>query len=163
MVTILNLLELANPQLRRHFPNHPLASTTFNFGPSTCTFPHKDLRNLRFGLCSITSLGQYDHVKGGHIVFWELKMVVQFPPYSTIFMPSATITHSNTRIKKSETRLSITQYSSAGLFSWFAYGNGPKGDSKTSLMSWWNRPVHLFGKMWDVLRHAGVKPEVDID
>lgn len=156
-VTVLNLLELGNPGLRRHFQNHPLASTTFNFGPRTCTIPHKDLRNLSFGWCSVTSLGNYDPTKGGHLVLWDLKLIVEFPPYSTIFLPSAIVMHSNTRIQAHETRLSITQYSSAGLFSWFAYENGPKGKAKQSGTWWWDRPRHLFSKLEDVLRQAGAR------
>lgn len=159
MVSVLNLLELQNPWLRRHFPNHPFASTTFNFGPKTCTLPHKDLKNLSWGLCSITSLGSYNPKKGGHLILWDLRIIVEFSPYASILIPSAIITHSNTRIKKNETRMSITQYSSAGLFSWFAYGNGPKGGSKLSRVWWWNNPMHLFGKMWDILRQVNFPPK----
>ena len=152
--TALNLLELANPWLKRHFDGHPLASTTFNFGPRVCTIPHKDLKNVSWGWCSVTSLGNYDPTKGGHLVLWELKLAVEFPPYSTIFLPSAIITHSNTEIGKEETRLTVTQYTSAGLFSWLAHGNGPKGDRKESEMDWWNRPRHRFSTLKDLLRQA---------
>ena len=148
--TIFNLLEVRNPGLRRHFPGHPLAGMTFNLGPRTRTIPHKDLKNLSWGWCSVTSLGSYDYTKGGHIIFWDLKLIIEFPPYSTIFLPSALVVHSNTEIEEDETRMSITHYSSAGLFSWFAYGNGPKGGKKESEMFWWNHPRHMFSKLEDL-------------
>jgi len=156
-VTCLNVLEHGDRSLKRHFEGHPLASTTFNFGPRTCTLPHKDLKNLSWGWCSVTSLGSYDHTKGGHLVLWDLKLVIQFPPYSTIFLPSAILMHSNTSIGEHETRLSITQYTSAGLFSWLAYGHGPKGDSKESTFWWWKRPRHMFSRLDDLLKSAQSK------
>ena len=144
--TVLNLFEADN-NVRRHHPNHPLACTTFNFGPRTCTFPHKDLKNLSWGWCSVTSMGDYDYTQGGHLVLWDLKLAVEFPPYSTILIPSAIILHSNTSIGPEEERLTVTQDSSAGLFAWNAYGNVPKKKSTGSPASWWKRPVHMFSKL----------------
>lgn len=152
-LSILNLLELGNKGIKRHYKNHPLAGMTFNFGPKTCTLPHKDLKNLSWGWCSVTSLGNYDPTKGGHLVLWDLRMIVEFPPYSTIFLPSAIVMHSNTGVREDETRLTLTQYCSAGLFSWVAYGNGPKGKLKKSGMFWWDNPRHYFSKMQDLIKN----------
>ena len=149
----LDLLEAMNPDVRRHFPDHPLASTTFNFGPRTITFPHKDLKNLSWGLCSVTSLGSYDPKKGGHLVLWDLGIAVEFPPYSTILLPSAIILHSNTSIGEDETRMTITQYSSAGLFAWRAYGYMPKGVS-TQATTWWKHPKHMFSRVWELTQRV---------
>ena len=132
-----------------------MASTTFNFGPKTCTFPHKDLKNLSWGWCSITSLGSYDPTRGGHLVLWDLKVLVEFPPYSTILIPSAIMMHSNTSIGEDETRLTITQYSSSGLFAWAAYGNVPKKKAK-KVMAWWERPMHMFSKLDELVRRVGL-------
>lgn len=151
---VLNLFELENPTVMRHHPGHPLASTTFNLGPKTCTFPHKDLKNLSWGWCSVTSLGNYDHTKGGHLVLWDLKLAIEFPPYSTILIPSAILMHSNTAIGADEERLTITQYSSAGLFAWQAYGNKPKGKSSKSPLFWWKKPLHMFSKMGELVARA---------
>ena len=150
--TVLNLFEIENPGVKRHFPGHPMACTTFNFGPRTETFPHKDLKNLSWGLCSVTSLGAYDPTEGGHIL-WDLGIAVEFPPYSTILLPSAIILHSNTAIGDEETRLSITQYTSAGLFSWKAHGHIPKGLS-TQADPWWTQPQHMFSTVEELrMRH----------
>ena len=108
--TILNIFKVQNDGVRRHFPGHPFASTTFNLGPVVTTFPHKDMKNLSWGWCAITSFGDYDPKKGGHLVLWDLKVVLEFPPYSTIFIPSAIVMHSNTTVAEGETRYSVTQY-----------------------------------------------------
>ena len=123
---------------------------SFNFGPQVCTVPHKDYKNLSWGWCSITSLGAYDDKKGGHIVLWDLGIAVEFPPHSTIFIPSAIIEHSNTRIGPSETRMSVTQYNSAGLFRWIAYDFMPKRKAQLlgiAPLTWWLKPRHMFSKV----------------
>ncbi|KAL0567979.1 hypothetical protein V5O48_014013 [Marasmius crinis-equi] len=60
--------------------------------------PHRDSKNLAFGWCAITVLGNYNWTKGGHLVLWDLKMVIEFPPGSTIYIPSALVCHFNTSI-----------------------------------------------------------------
>lgn len=111
-----------HPTLRRNFVNSIFACATFNFGPVTCTFDHTDPANLPFGWCAITALGKFDPVQGGHLVLWDLKLVIEFPPGSTIIIPSATLRHSNIAIQKGETRYSFTQYTSGGLFRWVDQG-----------------------------------------
>ncbi|KAG6905458.1 hypothetical protein DXG01_002553, partial [Tephrocybe rancida] len=81
-----------------------------------------DTANLPFGLCAVTALGNFDATKGGHLVLWDLGLVIEFPPSSTILIPSAVIEHSNIPIQEHETRYSFTQYSSGGLFQWAEYG-----------------------------------------
>ncbi|KAH0833791.1 hypothetical protein J3R83DRAFT_10938 [Lanmaoa asiatica] len=97
-------------------------SSAFNLGPQTVCKPHKDFRNLSFGLCAITALGSFDPVKGGHLVLEELGLVVEFPPGSTVLIPSAFITHSNLKIGKDERRYSFTQYASGCIFSYVENG-----------------------------------------
>jgi hypothetical protein len=135
--------------LRRPFEGSPFGTITFNFGPKACTIPHKDYKNLSWGWCSITTLGDYDPRKGGHLVLWGLGIAIEFPPHSTIFIPSAIIEHSNTEIQPGETRMSITQYNSAGLFRWAAYGCAPKGRAEKAgvePLPWWSDPKHMFSK-----------------
>ncbi|KAF8197638.1 hypothetical protein K438DRAFT_1967188 [Mycena galopus ATCC 62051] len=92
------------------------AAITFNFGPRTVTYPHLDFANLAWGWCAITALGNFDPDKGGHLILWDLKLIIRFPPGSTILIPSALMRHSNTSIQTHETRFSFTQYTSAGIF-----------------------------------------------
>lgn len=110
------------PLLKRNFSRSVFPCATVNFGPHTCCYPHRDSNNLPFGLCSVTALGSYDHKLGGHLVLWDLKVVIEFPPGSTILIPSATLCHSNTPIQQDETRYSFTQYAAGGLFRWVEHG-----------------------------------------
>jgi hypothetical protein len=112
----------SNPNLKRNFHKSPWPAATFNFGPWTITFPHTDPGNLAFGWCSIMALGMFNFRRGGQIILWDLGLVIDFPPGSTILIPSAVIRHSNTSIQASETRYSFTQYAAGGLFRWVRNG-----------------------------------------
>ncbi|SJK97306.1 uncharacterized protein ARMOST_00558 [Armillaria ostoyae] len=114
------------PSLHRNWTRSLFASAMFNLGPATSTLCHKDYLNSTLGVCAIYCDGNFDYTRGGHLILWDLKLVIQFPPGSTIFIPSALFEHSNTVIQPGETRISFTQYSVAGLFQWV--GNGGKTD-----------------------------------
>ena len=134
----------ATPHIRYPYDGHPFAALTFNIGPAACTRPHKDMMNLSWGWCAVTSLGSFDHTKGGHLVLWDFKLAVEFPPHSTIFIPSAVLTHSNTNISPTERRSSVTQYNSSGLFRWAAFGHSLQGKRGRSGKGWWDEPTHMF-------------------
>ena len=149
--TILARLEAENPTLRRPFPGSAFGTLSFNFGPDVCTHPHKDFKNLSWGWCAVTSFGVYDHVKGGHLILWDLGIAVEFPPHATIFIPSAIVEHSNTAIQPGETRSTITQYSSAGLFRWVAYGFLPKWVAEEFEVEpelWWAKAKNMFSRIY---------------
>ncbi|KAJ7496059.1 hypothetical protein B0H11DRAFT_1716026, partial [Mycena galericulata] len=116
----MRLLHTAAPYLRRLFPEalSVFAACTFNFGPTTITIPHVDAANLAWGWCCITALGYFDPDLGGHLILWDLNLVIRFPPGSTLMIPSALLRHSNVAIQQGETRYSFTQYSAGGLFRW---------------------------------------------
>ncbi len=81
-----------------------------------------DSANFPFGWCTITALGHSNARRGSHLVLWDLKLVIDFLPGSTILIPSAILRHSNTTIAKGERRYSFTQYTAGGLFRWVDYG-----------------------------------------
>ncbi|KAJ7025053.1 hypothetical protein C8F04DRAFT_1269659 [Mycena alexandri] len=110
--------------LRRNFNRRfsVFAAATFNFGPATVTFPHIDALNLAWGWCAITALGFFNPDVGGHLVLWDLRLIIRFPPGSTILIPSAILRHSNVTIAAGERRYSFTQYTAAGLFRWVDNG-----------------------------------------
>ena len=122
METIDRLIEWRPTEIRRNYEGTAFASVTINFGPRTVSVPHRDWANLSWGWCSICSLGNFNPTKGGHLVLWDLKLVVQFPPGSSITIPSAMVQHSNTPIGLGETRYSVAQFNSAGLFRWVDNG-----------------------------------------
>jgi hypothetical protein len=117
-INMLEALHKDDPSLEQTFRGSIFAGTTYNLGPRTVCFKHKDSRNLAFGMCAITALGNFDHKKGGHLVLWECGLVVEFPPGATILIPSATITHCNVEVAKNERRYSFTQYTAGALFRW---------------------------------------------
>ncbi|KAJ7279786.1 hypothetical protein C8J57DRAFT_1058650, partial [Mycena rebaudengoi] len=111
------------PHLKRPFLNGIWSACTFNLGPKTCARGHRDFANLAFGWCVITALGKFDYTKGGHLILWDCKLIIEFPPGSTILIPSAAIFHSNlTLASPGETRFSFTQYTAGGIFRWVERG-----------------------------------------
>ena len=119
--------------LHHNFLDRAWAAATVNFGPRTTCFKHKDFNNLAFGWCAITSLGNFDPSRGGHLILWELGLVITFPAGATVLIPSACISHSNTAVRPDETRYSFTQYSAGGLFRWVERGFQRKEDFFASL------------------------------
>ncbi|KAF7791983.1 hypothetical protein EIP86_003010 [Pleurotus ostreatoroseus] len=110
------------PDLKRNFPRSVFAAATVNFPPDAFCYLHTDHGNRAVGWCAITAGGNYDYRKGGHLVLPQLKLIIEFPPGSTILIPSATLTHGNTSIGRHESRFSFAQYSSGGLFRYVSYG-----------------------------------------
>ncbi|KAF8202001.1 hypothetical protein K438DRAFT_1821058 [Mycena galopus ATCC 62051] len=110
------------PKLYNVYEKALFAACTFNFGPQAITRPHLDFGNLAWGWCAITALGWFDPDLGGHLILWDLRLVVRFPPGSTVFIPSAIIRHSNVPIRPHEIRSSFTQYTAGGLFRWIRNG-----------------------------------------
>ncbi|KAL0568486.1 hypothetical protein V5O48_013497 [Marasmius crinis-equi] len=121
-VRIMSLLFQQQTGLDLPFENCIFAGFTVNFGPRTICLPHRDSKNLVFGWCAITALGNYDYTQGGHLVLWDLKKVIEFPPGCTIFLPSAVLCHFNTPIADHETQYSFTMYTSGGIFRWVKHG-----------------------------------------
>ncbi|KAJ7304809.1 hypothetical protein DFH08DRAFT_721413 [Mycena albidolilacea] len=115
-------LESERSILRWNFVKTVFAACTFNFGPQAITRSHLDFANLSWGWCAVTALGWFDPDLGGHLILWDLRLVIRFPPGSTIFIPSALIRHSNVPIRPHEIRSSFTQYTAGGLFRWIRNG-----------------------------------------
>jgi len=121
------------------------AAATFNLGPSVSTELHYDSQNFGPGLCVISSFGQYDYKKGGHLILWEMGVVVEFPPYSTILIPSAVIKHGNIAVADGEERMSITQYTAGALVRWAARGfKSVKVHCGTKLLKAVDCPMSMF-------------------
>ncbi|KAK0448256.1 uncharacterized protein EV420DRAFT_1275821, partial [Desarmillaria tabescens] len=113
-----------HPHLRATFPPDVsvFAGAHFNMGPQTVTVSHYDTKNLGWGMCIVYVDGGFNHKQGGHLILWDLKLVIEFPAGTCIMLPSALIEHSNVPIQPDENRISFTQYSVAGLFRWVSNG-----------------------------------------
>lgn len=83
-------------------------SSEMKRGPRTCCHPHQDQANLSFGWFAVTAMGNYDFTKGGHLVLWDLKLAIEFPPGTTMLFPSTILLHSNTEIGLEEDHYSMT-------------------------------------------------------
>ncbi|KAF8185871.1 hypothetical protein K438DRAFT_1596769 [Mycena galopus ATCC 62051] len=116
------LLRGWKPSLRPNFVSSVFAACTFNFGLRAICAPHLDFANLAWGWYAITALGNFDPDFGGHLILWDLGLVIRFPPGSTILIPSALIRHSNVPIRAYEQRSSFVQYTVGGLFRWVHNG-----------------------------------------
>ncbi|KAJ8092969.1 hypothetical protein PM082_011289 [Marasmius tenuissimus] len=114
-------LRVDNPALEDPLPGCCFSACNLNMGRAV-TLRHTDFLNLLFGQCAVLSLGTFDYEKGGHLVLWDLGLVIEFPPGSMILLPSALIEHSNVSIAGDERRSSITFYSASGLFRWVTNG-----------------------------------------
>ncbi|KAF7969169.1 hypothetical protein HWV62_28176 [Athelia sp. TMB] len=104
--------------LRWNFNSSIFPCATINFGPQTVCYDHIDNGNAAAGWCDIFSMGDYNPQTGGHLVLFDIKKIVVFPPGSHILLPSSIMRHGNTPIGVGETRLGFTQYAAGGLFRW---------------------------------------------
>ena len=155
--------------LRRNFPRSVWACVTINFGPRTVTYKHRDFGNLSFGWCAITALGDFNPDRGGDLVLWECKLIIRFPPGSTILIPSAILRHSNTRIGKGERRYSVTQYTAGAIFRWVEHGfqldekyyaslsRAERAQDRQTAASRWRRGRVMFSKLSDLVATAEKK------
>ncbi|EIW51293.1 uncharacterized protein TRAVEDRAFT_54687 [Trametes versicolor FP-101664 SS1] len=54
-----------DPSLRRNFERNVFANATFNLGPRTVAYKHRDNLNLPWGWCAITAIGSFNPHEGG--------------------------------------------------------------------------------------------------
>ncbi|KAJ6456532.1 hypothetical protein C8R45DRAFT_844872 [Mycena sanguinolenta] len=112
------LLSGWKPSIRPNFVGSVFAAYTFNFCPHAICAPHLDFANLAWGWCAITALGDFDPDVSGHLILWDLRLIIHFPPGSTILLPSAIVRHSNVPIHGHKRRCSFVQYTASSLFRW---------------------------------------------
>ncbi|KAK7040635.1 hypothetical protein R3P38DRAFT_2513428 [Favolaschia claudopus] len=137
------------PNLRRLFPLSVFSCAAFNFATNVWSFKHRDVCNLPYGWCAIQSMGNFDATKGGHLILWDLKMVVEFPAGALILVPSATIAHSNIPVQDGDERVSFTQFTAGNLFR-FTDNNG-RTDKKFSEEDpeGYSRALEQRGSRWE--------------
>jgi hypothetical protein len=100
----------------------PFSSFTLNVDKSCICDYHVDGDNCVCGLCLISPYGSFDYKAGGHLVLHELGLILELPPGSIAFIPSALITHHNIPIAPGETRQAFTAYTPARMFQWVENG-----------------------------------------
>ncbi|KAJ7040104.1 hypothetical protein C8F04DRAFT_889615, partial [Mycena alexandri] len=58
---------------------------------------------------ALTALGNFDHQRGGHLIFWDLGRILEFPPGATILLPPL-LRYTVADIQEGETRYTLAQY-----------------------------------------------------
>ncbi|KAJ7818941.1 hypothetical protein B0H13DRAFT_1921973 [Mycena leptocephala] len=139
-----------HPHLRRPFPHSTFFTANFNFGRNVWTFKHRDVLNLAFGWCAIQALGRFDATKGGHLVLWDLRLVIEFPAGALILVPSATIAHSNVPVSDDEERTSFTQYSPGGVFRYVDNGFRTVNELAEADPAEYERLMELKERRWEM-------------
>ncbi|KAJ7664161.1 hypothetical protein B0H17DRAFT_1211427 [Mycena rosella] len=94
----LNLFDFYVDCMRVFYKHYPHLHRPFNLGPWTCALGHRDYTNL------------------------DCKLIIEFPPGTTILILSAAIFHSNIPISDNERCDSFTQYTAGGPFQWIENG-----------------------------------------
>ncbi len=115
-------LQQNQPELQLPIPGSIFSAISLNLGHQVVAELHKDFKNLAYGLCHICALGNFDAELSGHLILWELDLLIEFPPGSSILITSALISHGNTELQVGEERYSVIQYTAGGLFRWVEYG-----------------------------------------
>ncbi|KAJ3567918.1 hypothetical protein NP233_g6052 [Leucocoprinus birnbaumii] len=118
-----NLLALLNHsgELAPNSYSSSFPTLTVNFDNVVC-HKHLDDQNYPYSLCSIQPLGPFNPDEGGHLILWDMKRIIRFPPHTTILIPSALLMHSNVAIPEGQQRASIIQYAPAELFRYVENG-----------------------------------------
>lgn len=76
---------------------------------------HRDCTNVYCLLEASACTGEFNSKTGGHLILYELGIILEFPPGSIIAFPPALITHANVSIAPSETRSSVALYTMMNL------------------------------------------------
>ncbi|TFK58582.1 hypothetical protein BDN72DRAFT_781910, partial [Pluteus cervinus] len=105
--------------LQRNFEDSIFPATSFN----SVSVDHTDVSNVGYGLCALASIGSFDSHKGGHLILFDMGLMLEFPPGSVALLPSGILRHGNTTIQDGEERYSIAQYCAGGLVRWVKYGH----------------------------------------
>ncbi|KAK7031675.1 hypothetical protein R3P38DRAFT_2521990 [Favolaschia claudopus] len=75
----------------------------------------------------LTTFGNYDPSRGGHIILWDLGWVLTFAPGDSILIPPGLIRYSFVAIQPGETRYSMLQWAGSGIRRFFE--NGERDDT----------------------------------
>ncbi|KAJ7661510.1 hypothetical protein DFH06DRAFT_988371, partial [Mycena polygramma] len=110
------------------------SAVTFEFGGPHRQAPGGVPDRYEAGSWAIlTALGKYGYMHGGHIILWDLGLVVSFPPGATILLPPSIIRYSFVKVRAGEHRYAVLQWAGAGIFRW--YTNGKRSDLEFAVNS----------------------------
>ncbi|KIK58913.1 hypothetical protein GYMLUDRAFT_170450, partial [Collybiopsis luxurians FD-317 M1] len=115
------------------------------------TKTHNDLLNVFFAMCVIWCCGPFNHTQGGHIILWELGIVVEFPAGCGFIFPSAMISHGNIPISSNECCHSIAFFTAAGNLHYYCNGFTTDKVFKERVSKWQLQTVQSYRKeLWNI-------------
>jgi len=96
---------------------------------------------------------------GGHVILWELKMIVEVAPGDLIYLPSGCITHGNIPLAtETEVRYSMTWYTSGYLFQFLRAGLRKKTQWLAELpedsKNWHGKAAERLSRGWNLFETA---------
>ncbi|KAJ7055653.1 hypothetical protein C8F01DRAFT_994166, partial [Mycena amicta] len=136
------------PKPLRTFPRSAFACVAFNFGPQAATIFHRDWTDRAGKPCAVWAGGPFDHTKGGHIILYELKLILEFPPWTWIIFPSAVITHGNLPVQAGDKRVSIVQYTPGNLCRFIDNGFRTEAKFKTANKKGYTQMIRDKASRW---------------
>ncbi|KAJ6487667.1 hypothetical protein C8R45DRAFT_827723 [Mycena sanguinolenta] len=93
------------------------SAATFEFGgpprPTTSTGMPDHCHATTWSV--LTSLGKYVPMHGGHIILWDLGLVVAFPPGASILIPTGILRYSFVKVRPGEVCYSLLQWAGSGI------------------------------------------------
>jgi hypothetical protein len=103
------------------FKNSVFMTSEINF----CDAPSVSRQNYEAAfntMEAVTSLGFYNHEKGGHLILPDDKKVIELPPGTTVLLPAGTKRFNFAAVAKHEKRFLFRQFCSAGVLHWVDKG-----------------------------------------
>ncbi|KAJ6478377.1 hypothetical protein C8R45DRAFT_833293, partial [Mycena sanguinolenta] len=107
----------------------------------------------------LTSLGKYVPMHGGHIILWDLGLVVASPPGASILIPTGIVRYSFVKVRPGEFRYLLLQWAGTGIGRWFE--NGRHTDTEFAVHA--TREEHLSREALHLKTHRAVLDLFPVD
>lgn len=144
----MNFLSDQCPELKRHWG--VFASLTINLGGQTATTKHRDHLNFGFGECVVIPFGEYDHEESARLCvrLGDEDYEFELPEGVPMFLPSALLTHWNTRVQPKDRRGSLVLWMPGALIRWFRLGGRNLKDMTKQEQDEWRAGVKARVAEW---------------
>ncbi|KAK6966336.1 hypothetical protein R3P38DRAFT_2569854, partial [Favolaschia claudopus] len=102
---------------------YPCEASVFSAATVELGGPHRNRSDWRGNIppfeaafwSIVTAAGTFRSLHGGHIILWDLGLVIQFPAGSSILIPTGIVRYSFVDVGPTEERYSIIQWAGSGV------------------------------------------------
>jgi hypothetical protein len=141
---------------------HSVFTTTEISSCDVLTHSHKNYSGGLDTMEVITSLGTYDHQRGGHIVLWDENKVIELPSGATVMFVAGSKRYSFIPVARGQERFLFRQFCNAGVLRWIEKGGKSDKEFETfmspEVIAAWNEKragrgaasAKLFTKLKDI-------------